>query len=144
MATEIYGIEISPKIDSLIMPDGWPVWKSTRLVAGDSFSTFRIPLMSGGPIKSLAVEVKVTGRTLQRHNGLRCVRGEKWSWDLDCGTGGDCMPGTVYGRGGVLPNGGTVLGTNDADTHVGVWNPESRHVAEYPLGRFAEIFGNRG
>lgn len=90
MVTEIYGMEISPKIDSLIMPDNWPAWNCSRLVAGDSFSTFRLPLNSNGPIKSLAVEIKVTGRTLQRHNGLRCVR-------VQITFPGDCEPDTVTG-----------------------------------------------
>ena len=41
---------------------------------GDSFSTFRIPTNSGGPIKSLAVEVEVTGRMPQKRLGSYYVR----------------------------------------------------------------------
>lgn len=66
------GNEIAPKIGSFIKPDYWPTGE--RLTEGDSFSTFRIPVSSDGPIKSLAVEIQVTGRTVQRKSGNYHVR----------------------------------------------------------------------
>ena len=70
--TEIYGWDVTPKVGSFIKPDGWAFGQ--RLIAGDSFSTFRIPVNSLGPIKDLAVEIEVTGRTLQKKHGMRMVR----------------------------------------------------------------------
>lgn len=71
--TEIYGREVKPAVGSYVIPDGWSPW-GERLIPGDSFSTFRIPTRSGGPIKSLAIEVEVTGRTPQRKQGDCYVR----------------------------------------------------------------------
>ena len=59
------------------------------LVTGDSFSTFRLPTNSGGPIKSLAVEIEVTGRTYRYSAaGNRQIR-------VKITFPGDCEPDTV-------------------------------------------------
>ena len=70
--TEWWGNEVKPAIGTYIQPENWTFGE--RLVKGDSFSTFRIPVSSGGPIKSLAIEIEVTGRTAQRRNGAYYVR----------------------------------------------------------------------
>lgn len=37
--------------------------------SGDEFSTYRMFLNGGGPIKSVAIEVTITGRTVRTHGG---------------------------------------------------------------------------
>lgn len=69
---EIWGWDAAPKIGRYVRPDGWDI--GSLLEAGDDFSSFRLPTNSNGPIKSLAVEIETTGRTLQDHFGIRCVR----------------------------------------------------------------------
>jgi hypothetical protein len=72
MVTAIYGFDVTPQVDRYVKPDGWTF--GSRLADGGSFSPFRLPTNSGGPIKSLAVNVETTGRTLQRVQGERMVR----------------------------------------------------------------------
>lgn len=61
----IYGSEIEVKVGSVIKPDEWRF--PEKLVASDwDAAQFRIPCTNGGPIKLLAVNVKITGRTWQR------------------------------------------------------------------------------
>lgn len=69
---EMYGNRYEPQIGTRIKIDGWPFGVTLR--DGDHFSTFRVPVDNGGPIKSLAVEVAVTGRTPQRFQGESAVR----------------------------------------------------------------------
>ena len=57
------------KIGDYVAPDGWR--SGENLIAGDSFSSFRIPTSSGGPIKSLAVEIKITGRVTDKDGFMR-------------------------------------------------------------------------
>jgi hypothetical protein len=68
MITQIDGVDVSPVVGRFIKPDGWRF--GSRLIAGDSFSPFRLPLNSNGPIRDLATRIEVTGRTIQR-NGVR-------------------------------------------------------------------------
>ena len=84
---EIYGWDTTPQIGWYIKPDSWTY--GMRLEAGDSFSTFRLPLNSGGPIKSLAVEIEVTGRTFQRVNCMSRMVRVKITFP------GDCEPDTI-------------------------------------------------
>jgi hypothetical protein len=70
----IYGREYEVKIGSRVRPENWAPYKSNQLIAGDSFSTFRMPTMSLGPITSLACEVELTGRTIQRVDGTYAIR----------------------------------------------------------------------
>jgi hypothetical protein len=86
MITAIWGVSVEPQVGSYIKPDGWPLGEA--LLPGDSFSPFRIPVSNGGPIKSLAVRIEVTGRTFQRKNGGRVVR-------VKIIFPGDCEPDTV-------------------------------------------------
>jgi len=88
MITAIYGIDVTPQVGRYVKPDGW--FLGANLTAGDSFSPFRLPTNSGGPIKCLAVRVEVTGRTLKRVAGLRVVR-------VRITFVGDCEPDTVVG-----------------------------------------------
>ena len=67
MVTQIDGIDVTPKVGSYIKPKHWPL--GSCLVAGDSFSPFRLPTNSEGPITSLAVRVEVSGRKLGRAGG---------------------------------------------------------------------------
>lgn len=78
--------DVTPTVGTYVKPDGWAFGE--RLTEGDSFSTFRLPTGSGGPIKSLAVEVEVTGRTIQRKWDMRLVR-------CKITFVGDCEPDTV-------------------------------------------------
>lgn len=68
-----------------------------KLLPGDDFCDsgypgceFRFPLSGGGPIKSVAVNVKVTGRTIQYRQGSMWIRVQiEWV--------GDCEPSTYSG-----------------------------------------------
>lgn len=69
----IYGNEVEVNVGSIIRPDKWRF--AEKLVASEwDAAKFRIPLSSNGPIKSLAVNVTVTGRTYQRREGNYWVR----------------------------------------------------------------------
>ena len=88
MVTAINDIDVTPKLGSFIKPDGWPM--GSCLVAGDSFSEFRLPTHQT-VIASLAVRIETTGRTLQRKHGDLMVR-------VRIIFVGDCEPDTVtYG-----------------------------------------------
>ena len=71
MNTQFYDKDVTPKVGSLIEADGRRVGE--LLLPGDSFSTFRFPC-NVPLIESVAVEVVVTGRTLQFRNGDYWVR----------------------------------------------------------------------
>lgn len=64
--------DIAPTVGSEVWPDRWQLAK--RLLPGDDFSTFRMPVREGGPIKSLACEVQVTGHKVRRVGGRDAVR----------------------------------------------------------------------
>lgn len=69
----IYGNEVEVKVGSCIRPDGWRFGE--RLTVSDwNKAQFRLPTGSSGPIKSLAVNVTITGRTWQRREGDLWVR----------------------------------------------------------------------
>lgn len=64
-----YGEAVEPKVGSLIKIDDWPF--ACPLREGDSFSPFRVPT-GQTVIKSLAVKIEFTGRTIQwKSNGPR-------------------------------------------------------------------------
>ena len=86
--TEIWGFNVTPQVGRWVKPDGWPIGAS--LIDGDSFSPLRLSTNSNGPVKSLAVRVETTGRTVQRVSGLRVVR-------VRITFVGDCEPDTVVG-----------------------------------------------
>jgi hypothetical protein len=71
MVTAINDYDVTPKVGSYIKPDGWPI--GSCLVAGDSFSEFRLPTHQT-VITSLAVRIEATGRTLQYKGGDLMVR----------------------------------------------------------------------
>ena len=85
---DIWGWDAAPKIGRYVRPDGWSIGEC--LIAGDDFSSFRLPTNSNGPIKSLAVEIETTGRTLRKAGGMRCVR-------VKVTFVGDCEPDQVCG-----------------------------------------------
>ncbi len=71
MAT-IYGVDVQPEVDSIVQPDNWPL--SQRLLPSDwEAAQFRITT-DQVVIPSLAVNIKVTGRTWQRRQGNYWVR----------------------------------------------------------------------
>jgi hypothetical protein len=72
MITEVWGFDVQPQVGLYVKPDGWAY--GGRLIEGDSFSELRLTTNSGGPITDLAVRIEVTGRTLQRKQGVRSVR----------------------------------------------------------------------
>jgi len=88
MVTAINDYDVTPKVGSYIKPDGWPI--GSCLVAGDSFSAFRLPTNSAGPITSLAVRIEVTGRTFKYRLGDWLVR-------VKIIFLGDCEPDTQTG-----------------------------------------------
>jgi len=67
-----FDVNVDPCVDRFVKPDGWDFGE--RLIAGDDFSSFRLPTGSNGPIKSLAVEIEITGRTIQKRMNLNMVR----------------------------------------------------------------------
>lgn len=87
--TEVWGWDVEPKVGKRIFPDGWNGWYG-ELIPGDSFSPLRISTNSDGPIKSLAVRIEVTGRTLTTKYSCRVVR-------VKVIFVGDCEPDTVSG-----------------------------------------------
>lgn len=71
-------VRITPQIGMFLKKDGC---FGDNLLPGDSFSDsswpgcdFFLPVRNGGPITSIAVNVYVTGRTVQRDDGARRVR----------------------------------------------------------------------
>ncbi len=69
------GYDVTPAPGRYIAPDGW-TW-GDRLVAGEEPYPLRLMLPSGrngGPIKSLAVRIEVTGRTVQKWKSGDAVR----------------------------------------------------------------------
>ena len=81
----IAGIDVTPRVGCRIKPDGWPFGE--QLIEGDSFSALRV-LTGSAVIKSLAVRVEVTGRTIQYKNWEQRVR-------VRITFLGDCEPDTV-------------------------------------------------
>lgn len=69
-----YGRPVEVKPDAYVVPDGWRGFGGRLREAGDGFSTYRLPVNSQGPIESLAVEIEITGRTIQTFQGNNCVR----------------------------------------------------------------------
>jgi hypothetical protein len=72
----IYGNEIEVKVGCCIRPDGWSFGGRLISSAWDK-AQFRLPrpaAFSGDPIQSLAVNVVVTGRTVQLREGGYWVR----------------------------------------------------------------------
>lgn len=53
-------LDYTPKIGDYLTPDNWRCGET--LQAGDNFSALRLPTCGGGPIKSLAVKVQISGR----------------------------------------------------------------------------------
>lgn len=69
----INGIMIEPQVGSCIRPEDWPI--GNRLAPSDwSQADYRLPVNSGGSIYSLAVNVRVSGRTLRKIHGSYYVR----------------------------------------------------------------------
>ena len=69
----VYGREIEPQVDAYVVPELWNF--GGRLKPSDwDKASFYLPTNSGGPIKELAVNVTVTGHTLQRRQGDLYVR----------------------------------------------------------------------
>ena len=61
------------KVRTVIRPDGWPLGGILKPgLAG--FCQFYLPTNSDGPIKELAVNVEVTGRTPQKREGSYHIR----------------------------------------------------------------------
>lgn len=70
----IYGFEYRPMVGAFVEPDGWNIGGKLN---GSNWekADFYIETCCGGPIKELAVNIQITGRTLTRRRGclwLRC------------------------------------------------------------------------
>jgi hypothetical protein len=90
----VEGTEVLPKIGDVVRIDGRSSAAWERLLPGDDFSDsgypgcdFRLPVRAGGPIESVAVNVHITGRTIQWHSGAQWVR-------IRIEFVGDCEPST--------------------------------------------------
>ena len=80
------GNSCQPAIGKYVRPDEWFI--GGRLEASDwDEAAFRLPTNSGGPITSLAVNVKVTGRVVRKDQGSEAVRAQ-------IEFVGDCEPST--------------------------------------------------
>ena len=77
-------------VGTYVEPDGWRI--GNQLLPGlPGFCDYYLPTNSGGPIKELAVDIAITGRTRQRRCGSYYVR-------CRITFVGDCEPNTVvYG-----------------------------------------------
>lgn len=64
MVTQIWGIDVTPKSGMLVQPDGWS-WGMPLQTSEWDGSQFRIDSARYTDV-SLSVNVKVTGRTLQK------------------------------------------------------------------------------
>jgi len=82
------GAKVGLDVGDYIKPDEWRL--GSCLQKGDSFSPFRLPVNSNGPIKDLAVRIEITGRTLQWKHGENHVR-------VKIIFVGDCEPDTESG-----------------------------------------------
>lgn len=72
-AVIIYGTRIEPKVGAYVVPEQWRF--GNLLQASDwRRAQFRLPTNSGGPISSLAVNISITGRTIQRRQGDNYIR----------------------------------------------------------------------
>jgi hypothetical protein len=71
--TDYYGNDVTVRPGRHIWPDGWSFGQNIR-ADEIGFATYRIPVNSGGPIRDLACEVVVTGRTIQNRYGSYYVR----------------------------------------------------------------------
>lgn len=75
--TNIYGIEVEPKVGDLIRFDGNPIYR--KLLPGDcpvdeSYPGCRFCLDSVQVKAGIPVNIKVTGRTLKRYDARYWVR----------------------------------------------------------------------
>ena len=60
-------------VGTYVEPEGWGI--GNLLKKGlDGFCQYYLPVNSGGPIKELAVNIEITGRTRQRRCGSYYVR----------------------------------------------------------------------
>ncbi len=74
MADHFYGNDVEIRAGRHIVIDGWGSIGQTIRADEVGFATYRIPTASGGPVQSLACEVTLTGRTLQRKMGSYYVK----------------------------------------------------------------------
>ena len=92
MSDKFYGHDVTPKVGSLVWLGENPVGE--LLTPGSKFKDsgfpgcdFYLPTGSAGPVKKVAVNVKVTGKTLQKKHGDYCVK-------VKIEFVGDCEPST--------------------------------------------------
>lgn len=70
MSDRFYGNDVEVRPGRSITIDSWGSCVGQALRADElGFATYRLPTLSGGPVKDLACEVTLTGRTLQRRLG---------------------------------------------------------------------------
>lgn len=65
--------DCQPRIGRYVRPDGWSYGNCLEPSDWEE-AQYRLPTNSGGPVTSLAVNVMVTGRTVQRDNASPAVR----------------------------------------------------------------------
>ena len=70
---EYGGVIARVDVGPYITPDNWGI--GNCLTKGlEGFCDYYLPVNSGGPIKEVAVNIEITGRTRQRRNGDYYVR----------------------------------------------------------------------
>jgi hypothetical protein len=88
--TEYWGHDVEVRPGRYVKADRWQLGRIIRADESE-FATYRMPLENGGPIESLACNIEVTGRTVQRRDG-----GGLWV-RVKITFPGDCEPDTVTG-----------------------------------------------
>ena len=74
MSDRFYGNDVEVRPGRHVVIDNWGAVGQTIRADEIGFATYRIPTSGVGPIKDLACEVHLTGRTLQRRMGSYYVR----------------------------------------------------------------------
>lgn len=85
----IYGRQVKVEVGSYIEPENWKIGSTLEASDWDA-AEFRLPTNSGGPIKSIAVNIKITGTTVQRRHGSNWVK-------VRIESVGDGSPSTFFG-----------------------------------------------
>lgn len=73
MTTLQLHVDATVRAGRFVVPDRWIIGGKLR-EAGDGFSTYRLPTHNGGPIESLACEVRITGRKIHYTDIGRRIR----------------------------------------------------------------------
>lgn len=85
----IYDRTVNFGVGSYIKPENWAFGNNLEASDWDA-AAFFLPTNSGGPIKRLAVNITITGKTVQRFQGSNWIR-------VKIESVGDGEPSTFFG-----------------------------------------------